>query len=95
MSAGTEALFADMGHFNRPSIQLSTLFLVYPALMLTYLGQVGCLHYGSPIIVILRGLIAPAMHSPSSSCKSSSADLHTSEAVELRPWQGCRRPTAS
>ena len=38
--AGTEALFADMGHFNRPSIQLSTLALVYPALMITYLGQV-------------------------------------------------------
>ena len=38
--AGTEALFADMGHFNRPSIQLSTLTLVYPALMITYLGQV-------------------------------------------------------
>ncbi|CAK0787458.1 hypothetical protein CVIRNUC_010678 [Coccomyxa viridis] len=36
---GTEALFADMGHFNRPSIQLSTLALVYPALMITYLGQ--------------------------------------------------------
>lgn len=39
-AAGTEALFADMGHFNRPSIQLSTLLLVYPALMITYLGQV-------------------------------------------------------
>lgn len=39
--AGTEALFADMGHFNRPAIQLSTLVLVYPALMITYLGQVG------------------------------------------------------
>jgi len=29
-----------MGHFDRPSIQLSTLALVYPALMITYLGQV-------------------------------------------------------
>ena len=45
--AGTEALFADMGHFNRQSIQASTLFLVYPALMITYLGQVGCLHHRS------------------------------------------------
>lgn len=38
--AGTEALFADLGHFNRPSIQLSTYSIVYPALMITYLGQV-------------------------------------------------------
>ncbi|KAJ3330794.1 putative potassium transport system protein kup 3, partial [Gonapodya sp. JEL0774] len=36
---GTEALFADLGHFSRNSIQLATLFFVYPCLMLTYLGQ--------------------------------------------------------
>ena len=59
MSAGTEALFADMGHFNRPSIQLSTLFLVYPALMLTYLGQVGCLHHGSPHPCHPEGPVSP------------------------------------
>lgn len=40
VSAGTEALFADMGHFSRQAIQLSTLSLVYPALIITYLGQV-------------------------------------------------------
>ncbi|KAK9804738.1 hypothetical protein WJX72_002866 [[Myrmecia] bisecta] len=40
---GSEALFADMGHFSRPAIQLSTLVLVYPSLMLTYLGQAAYL----------------------------------------------------
>ncbi|EIE24503.1 potassium transporter [Coccomyxa subellipsoidea C-169] len=36
---GVEALFADLGHFNRPSIQISTFCIVYPALIITYLGQ--------------------------------------------------------
>ena len=37
---GTEALFADLAHFSRPAIQLSCIGLVFPALTLTYLGQV-------------------------------------------------------
>lgn len=36
---GTEALFADIGHFSRQSIQLATCVFVYPCLMLQYLGQ--------------------------------------------------------
>ena len=32
---GAEALFADLGHFNRKSITLATTVLVYPALILT------------------------------------------------------------
>ncbi len=36
---GSEALYADLGHFGRRPIQLSWLFLVWPALMLNYLGQ--------------------------------------------------------
>ena len=38
-----EALFADIGHFNRQSIQIGMLFIVYPALLLTYLGQAAYL----------------------------------------------------
>lgn len=38
---GCEALYADLGHFNRPAIQLSSTVLVYPCLVITYLGQVG------------------------------------------------------
>ncbi|KAH9618078.1 hypothetical protein KSS87_004828, partial [Heliosperma pusillum] len=40
---GTEALFADVGHFSVRSIQISMSFLVYPALMLTYSGQASFL----------------------------------------------------
>src|SRR5579884_1386298 len=36
---GTEALYADMGHFGRRPITLSWLYLVFPALMLNYMGQ--------------------------------------------------------
>ncbi|MBI3889883.1 KUP/HAK/KT family potassium transporter [Candidatus Saccharibacteria bacterium] len=36
---GTEALYADMGHFGRPAISHGWLLLVFPALLLTYLGQ--------------------------------------------------------
>ncbi|KAF6159753.1 hypothetical protein GIB67_030011 [Kingdonia uniflora] len=36
---GAEAMFADLGHFNKGSIQMSFSFLVYPALIVTYAGQ--------------------------------------------------------
>ncbi|MBL8643800.1 MAG: potassium transporter Kup [Rhodospirillaceae bacterium] len=36
---GAEALYADMGHFGAKSIRLGWFWLVFPALMLNYLGQ--------------------------------------------------------
>ncbi|GIF25510.1 KUP system potassium uptake protein [Actinoplanes tereljensis] len=36
---GAEALYADMGHFGRRSITRGWLFLVFPACVLSYLGQ--------------------------------------------------------
>ena len=36
---GAEALYADMGHFGRKPISLAWLWVVFPALMLNYLGQ--------------------------------------------------------
>lgn len=36
---GAEALYADLGHFGRKPIQLAWFALVFPALMLNYLGQ--------------------------------------------------------
>ncbi|MDX6616462.1 MAG: system potassium uptake protein [Solirubrobacterales bacterium] len=40
---GAEALYADMGHFGRPAITRAWLLLVFPALVLCYLGQGGLL----------------------------------------------------
>jgi len=40
---GAEALYADMGHFGRKPITLAWLWIVFPALMLNYLGQCALL----------------------------------------------------
>ncbi len=36
---GAETLYADMGHFGRPAVAWTWLGLVYPCLMLNYMGQ--------------------------------------------------------
>jgi KUP system potassium uptake protein len=43
---GAEALYADMGHFGRKAINFSWLILVYPCLILNYMGQ-GALLLGN------------------------------------------------
>jgi KUP system potassium uptake protein len=55
---GAEALYADMGHFGRRSITRGWLFLVYPALTLSYLGQGALIiknpaHVSSPFFLLL------------------------------------------
>ncbi|KAK3417904.1 hypothetical protein EUGRSUZ_H03888 [Eucalyptus grandis] len=40
---GSEALFADLGHFNILSIQLSSCIVVLPSIILAYFGQVAYL----------------------------------------------------
>ncbi|MEQ1495290.1 MAG: potassium transporter Kup [Novosphingobium sp.] len=47
---GAETLYADMGHFGRKAIGLSWLTLVYPCLMLNYMGQ-GALLLQTPSAV--------------------------------------------
>jgi KUP system potassium uptake protein len=44
---GAEALYADMGHFGRTAITRAWLILVFPACILSYLGQ-GALILGDP-----------------------------------------------
>jgi KUP system potassium uptake protein len=44
---GAEALYADMGHFGRQSITRAWLILVFPACILSYMGQ-GALILGDP-----------------------------------------------
>ena len=44
---GAEALYADMGHFGRPAITRAWLILVFPACVLSYMGQ-GALVLGDP-----------------------------------------------
>jgi len=44
---GTEALYADMGHFGKSPIRRAWLFFVFPALLLNYFGQ-GALVLADP-----------------------------------------------
>ncbi|MCX6795106.1 MAG: KUP/HAK/KT family potassium transporter [Candidatus Falkowbacteria bacterium] len=47
---GCEALYADMGHFNRRVITWAWAGLVYPALIINYFGQGALLLSGSEIV---------------------------------------------
>ena len=47
---GAEALYADMGHFGRSPITRAWLILVFPACILSYLGQ-GALILGDPATI--------------------------------------------
>ncbi len=40
---GAEALYADMGHFGRKPISIAWLWIVFPALVINYLGQCALL----------------------------------------------------
>ncbi|GKV33233.1 hypothetical protein SLEP1_g41763 [Rubroshorea leprosula] len=40
---GSEAMFADLGHFNKSSIQMAFFFTIYPSLVFTYAGQTAYL----------------------------------------------------
>ncbi|KAE8023415.1 hypothetical protein FH972_009109 [Carpinus fangiana] len=46
---GSEAMFADLGHFSQLSIQIAFTSVVYPALVLAYMGQAAYLskHHSS------------------------------------------------
>ena len=44
---GAETLYADMGHFGRKSISVSWLYLVFPCLIVNYMGQ-GALMLDNP-----------------------------------------------
>ncbi|KAG7666123.1 uncharacterized protein J8A68_000379 [[Candida] subhashii] len=57
---GTEAMFADIGHFGKLPIQISMGFFLYPALMLCYLGQGAYMvqhpeSYVNPFFISLPG----------------------------------------
>jgi len=47
---GAEALYADLGHFGRKPIQVAWLYLVFPCLLLNYMGQ-GALLLETPTAI--------------------------------------------
>jgi KUP system potassium uptake protein len=60
--AGGEALYADMGHFGARPIRFGWFGLVYPALLLNYLGQGAYLLGGTPVVggKLFFSLVPPA-----------------------------------
>jgi KUP system potassium uptake protein len=57
---GTEALYADMGHFGATPIRRAWLFLVLPALVLNYFGQGALIIHDPSAIKNPFYLLAPA-----------------------------------
>ena len=95
---GVEAMFADLGHFDRCSIRTSWLLLVYPALSLQYLGQGVCLlsnpavsanvFYGclppSSLVLWVMVLLATSATIIASQALISGAFSMTAAAIQLR-----------
>ncbi len=63
---GGEAMYADLGHFGMLPIRISWFALVYPALLLNYLGQGAYLLSGAPIVggKIFYSLVPPELLYP-------------------------------
>ena len=63
---GSEAMYADVGHFGARPIRASWFAVVYPALLLNYLGQGAFLLTGAPIAggKLFFSLVPPSMLYP-------------------------------
>jgi KUP system potassium uptake protein len=51
---GSEALYADMGHFGRKPIRVSWLYFVMPALLLNYMGQGAMILESTPVDALAK-----------------------------------------
>jgi len=92
---GTEALYADMGHFGRKPIASAWLYLVMPALMLNYMGQAAMLiehpqfrdnpffHMVPPTLTIPLLVIATLATVIASQAVISGAFSVTQQAIQL------------
>jgi KUP system potassium uptake protein len=63
---GGEAMYADLGHFGARPIRASWFAVVYPALLLNYLGQGAYLLSGAPVLggKLFFSLVPPALLYP-------------------------------
>jgi KUP system potassium uptake protein len=63
---GGEAMYADLGHFGAAPIRISWFSIVYPALLLNYLGQGAYLLGGAPVAggKLFFSLVPPALLYP-------------------------------
>ncbi|MBV9931925.1 MAG: potassium transporter Kup [Alphaproteobacteria bacterium] len=92
---GTEALYADMGHFGRRPITMAWLAVVLPALMINYMGQAAMLlehpqfvdnpffHMVSPALTIPLLVVATLATIIASQAVISGAFSVTQQAIQL------------
>ncbi|MGZ3235287.1 MAG: potassium transporter Kup [Croceibacterium sp.] len=92
---GTEALYADMGHFGHKPITAAWLYIVVPALMLNYMGQAAMLiqhpefvdnpffHMVPPALTIPLLVIATLATIIASQAVISGAFSVTQQAIQL------------
>ncbi|MFE2585332.1 potassium transporter Kup [Streptomyces sp. NPDC059378] len=92
---GAEALYADMGHFGRRAITRGWMFLVFPACVLSYLGQGALIladprNIGSPFFLLVPDwgrwpmvLLATAATVIASQAVITGAYSVTSQAAQL------------
>ena len=78
---GTEALYADMGHFGRKPVQLAWFVLVLPALVLNYFGQGALLLVNPAAIENPFYLLAPSWALYPMVALSTAATVIASQAV--------------
>ncbi|WVZ85474.1 hypothetical protein U9M48_032397 [Paspalum notatum var. saurae] len=58
---GTEAMFADLGHFNIRSVQLNSSFILFPSVSLAYIGQAAFLrkHLEKVLDTFYKSILGP------------------------------------
>jgi KUP system potassium uptake protein len=78
---GAEVLYADLGHFGATPIRRAWFFLVYPALLLNYIGQGAYLLYGHAEVANLFYRIAPAWSMYPLVILATAATIIASQAV--------------
>ena len=78
---GAEALYADLGHFGRRPIQIAWFALVFPALVLNYLGQGALVLTNPSAISDPFFLLVPAWALPGMVLLATLASVIASQAV--------------
>ncbi|MDB5670581.1 MAG: Low affinity potassium transport system protein kup, partial [Alphaproteobacteria bacterium] len=78
---GAEALYADMGHFGQRPISLAWLYLVFPCLLLNYLGQGALLLVSPEAIANPFFLMAPSWSRLPLVVLATAATIIASQAV--------------
>ncbi|MCB0974215.1 MAG: potassium transporter Kup [Actinobacteria bacterium] len=78
---GGEALYADMGHFGRKPIEKAWYFIVFPALILNYLGQGALLLHNPEAIENPFYLLAPTWAQWPLTILATSATVIASQAL--------------